>query len=83
MNASIGSVGMLPSDLGGEEPSCLGIDIQPLGSTPAGELVRIDVCADHAKSFCLKAFASLFGGPEPLIVGPRQFVAVLENRQED
>lgn len=69
----------LVGDPGGVSVSAIGVELLPLGFAPFGEIVRVNVNADHAHAFCLKTFAANFGCRQPLIVGPMEFVAVLEH----
>lgn len=59
--------------------STVGVEFQPLGFAPFGEIVRVQVNADYAPAFCLESFAASFGGGQPLIVGPMEFVAILKH----
>lgn len=63
----------------GEFLPCVGVDFEPLGSTPFGKLVRVYVHANYPATFCLKSFASLLSSHEPLIVGDMEFVTILEH----
>lgn len=59
--------------------SCCGVDFHPLCIAPFGELVRVYVHPNDPMSFDLKAFAACFGGGEPLIIGPMEFVTILKH----
>lgn len=69
----------LVGNFAGIAHTCVGVEIHPLGSAPVGEIVRINVHADDPQSFDLLSFAAGFGCPQPLIVGPMEFVTVLEH----
>ncbi len=62
--------------------STVGVEFLPLGFAPHGEIVRVNVNADHAHAFCLETFAAGFGRGKPLIVGPMEFVTVFEHGAE-
>lgn len=57
----------------------VGVELHPLGHAPLGEIVRVNVYADDPQSFDLLGFAAGFGCAQPLIVGPMEFVTVLEH----
>ena len=59
--------------------STVSVEIFPVGFAPNGEIVRVKVNADHAHAFCLKTFAADFGSGQPLVVGPMEFLTVLEH----
>lgn len=69
-------------DPSGVGVSAVGVEILPLGFAPYGEIVRVNVNADHAHAFCLQSFATKFSGGQPLIVGPMEFVTVLTGTVE-
>lgn len=69
----------LVGNLAGVAHACVGVEIHPLGNAPAGEIVRVNVYADDAQAFDLVRFAAGFGCAQPLIVGPMEFVTVLEH----
>lgn len=72
----------LVHDESGVSVSAIGVELMPLGFAPFGEIVRVNVNADHAPAFCLKTFAADFGCGQPLIVGPMEFVTVLKHEQQ-
>jgi len=57
----------------------VGVEIHPLGYAPLGEIVRVNVYTDDPQSFDLLGFAAGFGCAQPLIVGPMEFVTILEH----
>jgi hypothetical protein len=64
---------------GGIPYACLGIDIQPMFSAPFGELVRICVYPDDLDPAALLEFMSVFGPPQPLQIGPGEFIAIFKS----
>jgi hypothetical protein len=59
-----------------------GVEFQPLGFAPRGEIVLVEVRPNDESAFDFLAFATDFCGHEPLVVGPMQFVAVLEHHAQ-
>jgi len=58
--------------------SCFGIEFHPVGFAPFGELVRVNVYAHDPMALGFELLASALCGGKPLLVGPMEFVAVLE-----
>lgn len=65
----------------GKGPATGGIELLPLGMTPRGELVRVNISTDYPEAFDLLKLSKALGGCEPLIVGPMEFVTVIEKAQ--
>lgn len=59
--------------------SSLGIDTQPAGSTPGGEMVWVYVRTDNPETFCLLRLAAYLGIAQPLVEAAMQFVTVVKN----
>lgn len=60
--------------------ACIGIELQTLGRTPSGELLRVQFYTDHPDALCLQTFAGQLGCSQPVGIGGGQFVAVYEQR---
>jgi len=56
----------------------IGIELTPLGLTPAGKLVRVNVYTDHPDALCFESLSKLIGGGQPLPVGVMEFVTVIK-----
>lgn len=59
--------------------SSIGIEFQPLGLAPGGELVRVKVSADNFHPLSLERLAACLSSSQPLIVGVMEFVTILEH----
>lgn len=66
----------------GKRHATVGVELQPLGLAPLGEIVRVNVCPNDPDAFDLLSFAASFGGSQPLIVGPMEFVTILKHGHE-
>lgn len=58
---------------------CCGIEFQPLGFAPFGEIVRVNVYSNNTSALTLETFVSGLSRFQPLRVGPMEFVAILEH----
>jgi hypothetical protein len=66
----------------GELDSCFGVELQPVGHTPFGEVVRVNVHTNNPDPSALVSFAARFCGHQPLFVGPMEFIAILKHGAE-
>lgn len=62
--------------------SCSGVEFQPLGTAPFGEIVRVYVHTENPNALSLETLLASLSSHKPLRVGPMEFVTVLEHRAE-
>lgn len=70
------------SGLVGKRHATVGVELQPLGLAPLGEIVRVNVCPNDPDAFDFLSFAASFGGSQPLVIGPMEFVTILKHGHE-
>lgn len=62
--------------------STCGIEIQPLGHAPFGEIVKVNVHSENPDHLSLEALLTSLGGCQPLRIGPMEFVTILKHSAE-
>lgn len=66
------------SDDAGVSLACFGIDVMPLGSTPLGELVKVNINFDYADALSAEALITSISIDKPLRIGDGQFVTIFK-----
>lgn len=71
--------GELRRDEVGVPHTSFGVELQPLGFAPFGEIVRVQIHTENPDALCLESLAVPLGRGKPLIVGPMEYVTVFEH----